>query len=76
MRKGLTLLRTTTTPVLSSFFPQDCCKQYVGLVQLNQFCYSPSTMPLEISSSIILMMCVLYSTRVQVGSGYIRQIIT
>ena len=26
---------------LLPFFPQDCCKQH-GLVQLNQFCYSPS----------------------------------
>jgi hypothetical protein len=25
----------------SSSFPQDCGKQHVGLVQLNQFCYNP-----------------------------------
>jgi hypothetical protein len=40
---GSTFLKDRdTTPVSSSFFSQDCCKQHVGLVQLNQFCYSPS----------------------------------
>ena len=37
-KTGSTLLRTAT----NSFLPSDCCKQHVGLVQLNQFFYSPS----------------------------------
>jgi hypothetical protein len=28
--------------LLFFFSLQDCCKQYDGLVQLNQFCFSPS----------------------------------
>lgn len=34
-------LRTEADSVPLPFASQDCCKQHVGLVQLNRFCYSP-----------------------------------